>query len=204
MRAEAARTLAYCNTPLAHQSLQNAPEGPQCGGPRSGGAVPAEIVDGRTDDDVRDVGRGAGTISRTVRSSGNPPRMTCRERTVCGDPGAAPADLQLCSCWAQVEPVDTSPWVPLTQWSDIPVGSLVKFVLVPLILAAVVWGVLHYRDRLARGQATTVPAGCSTTCARSTDWIGRRAGCCDNWPAPGSWSIPRGCSWSRPPLIRPT
>jgi hypothetical protein len=51
---------------------------------------------------------------------------------------------------AQTQPPDATPWVPLTQWSDIPVGLLVKFVVVPLVVIAVVWAAVQYRMRRAR------------------------------------------------------
>ncbi len=51
---------------------------------------------------------------------------------------------------AQTRPSEDSRWVPLTQWSDIPIGLLVKYVVVPLVVVAVVWAAVQFRMRRAR------------------------------------------------------
>lgn len=46
---------------------------------------------------------------------------------------------------AQADAVDDTPWIPLTQWSDIPVELVAKIVILPLVVAAVVWAVVRFR-----------------------------------------------------------
>jgi hypothetical protein len=48
---------------------------------------------------------------------------------------------------AQTVAEDETPWIPLTQWSDLPVGPVVKFVVLPLVVVAVVWAAVHIRTR---------------------------------------------------------
>ena len=52
-------------------------------------------------------------------------------------------------CSRRQLPVDNTPWVPLTRWSDIPVGLVAKFVVLPLVVVAVVWAraVRAHRER---------------------------------------------------------
>jgi hypothetical protein len=76
---------------------------------------------------------------------------------------------------AQAPPADRSPWVPLTQWSDIPLGLVAECVAVPLIILTVVWGVWHYRTRWATASYYSPRRLFNDLCAlHGLDWPTRK------------------------------
>lgn len=76
---------------------------------------------------------------------------------------------------AQPAGVDDTPWVPLTQWSDIPMGLVVKCLILPLIIAAVVWAVLHIRSRRERANYTSPRRLFNELCTHhELDWPARK------------------------------
>jgi len=76
---------------------------------------------------------------------------------------------------AQAKPTDTSPWMPLWQWSDIPVAFLGKFVVLPLLVAAVVWAVVRYRTRRAQASYFSPRHLFNDLCAlHGLDWPTRK------------------------------
>ena len=121
VRAEAARTLAYCNTPLAHKSLQNALKDRSVAVREAAEQSLQKLsAEGRMTT-AGSLSDGAGGLRR--QSAHRPARRGCprvKGRCVVIQARLVPICSQL--LLAQTAPVDSTPWVPLTQWSDIPVG----------------------------------------------------------------------------------
>ncbi|NLX55812.1 MAG: hypothetical protein GXY58_11915 [Planctomycetaceae bacterium] len=76
---------------------------------------------------------------------------------------------------AQAAAVDDTPWKPLTQWSDIPLGLLTKIAAALLIAAVVAWIVTRIRRHRERVNYNSPRGLFNDLCAlHDLDWPTRK------------------------------